>query len=50
VETRKRDVHPLYALAREEGSSKLAWRRVMDWARREEKRSEEGSLEVCESC
>jgi hypothetical protein len=47
VETRKRLVQSLYAVVREDGSSKLAWRRVMDWARRGAKRGDEGSLDVC---
>jgi hypothetical protein len=46
VETRKRDVQPEKAVESEDGSSKLARRRGMDWLRREEKRASLGSLDV----
>jgi hypothetical protein len=36
-ETRRSLSHPEYAFLSEEGSSKLAWRRVMFWERRASK-------------
>jgi hypothetical protein len=50
VETRKRDVHPEKPDSSVDGSSKSAWRRVMDWSRRYFNLSVEGSEDVCREC